>query len=65
MLAVCDATQLVQLIAIALRHLAAHRVGNRPDRIEPRAIKRRPKPHKLLTKPRKEAREALIAGTPT
>lgn len=64
-LAVCDATQLVRLIEIALHQLAAHRVGNRPDRIEPRAIKRRPKPHKLLTKPRKEARETLIAGTAT
>ena len=64
-LAVCDAAQLVELVTIALRHLAAHRVGDRPDRIEPRAIKRRPKPHKLLTKPRQEARETLIAGTAT
>jgi hypothetical protein len=66
-LAVCDATQLVHLIGIALRHLAKHRVGDRPDRIEPRAIKRRPKPHKLLTRPRAEAREALLNGcaTPT
>jgi putative transposase len=61
-LAVCDTAQLVRLIAIALRHLAGHRVGDRSDRVEPRAIKRRPKHHKLLTKPRKEAREALIAA---
>ena len=61
-LAVCDAAQLVSFVAVVLRHLAAHRVGHRPDRIEPRAIKRRPKPHKLLTKPRVEARAALRAG---
>ena len=61
-LAVCDAAQLVSLIAAQLRHLAGNRVGHRPDRIEPRAIKRRPKPHKLLTKPRAEARAALLAG---
>src|SRR5260370_9312630 len=30
--------------------------------VEPRAIKRRPKPHKLLTKPRAEARAELLAG---
>jgi hypothetical protein len=34
---------------------------HRPNRIEPRAVKRRPKPHPLLTKPRQEARNALIA----
>jgi len=32
--------------------IAQHSVGNRPGRIEPRAIKRRPKPYPLLTKPR-------------
>jgi hypothetical protein len=31
-------------------------VGNRPGRIEPRAIKRRPKPYSLLSKTRQEAR---------
>jgi putative transposase len=29
-----------------------HVVGNRPDRYEPRVVKRRPKSHKLMTKPR-------------
>jgi len=33
---------------------------HRPDRIEPRAVKRRPKPYPLLTKPRRAARKALI-----
>src|SRR5260370_24316640 len=64
-LAVGEAAQLVPLIAVALRHLAAHRVGHRPDRIEPRAVKRRPKRQKLLTKPRALARALLLAGAAT
>ncbi|CUS38649.1 conserved hypothetical protein [Candidatus Nitrospira nitrosa] len=39
--------------------IAQQRVGNRPGRIEPRAIKRRPKPYPLLTKPRAIAREDI------
>jgi hypothetical protein len=39
--------------------IAQQRVGNRPGRIEPRALKRRPKPYPLMTKPRAEAR-ALV-----
>lgn len=34
--------------------IAIHVVGNRPDRVEPRVIKRRPKPYKLMRRPRKE-----------
>ena len=34
--------------------VASHIVGNRPDRYEPRRVKRRPKPHKLLQQPRAE-----------
>ena len=37
--------------------IAQQRVGERPGRIEPRAIKRRPKCYPLLTKPREIARE--------
>lgn len=36
--------------------IAQIRVGNRPNRIEPRAVKRRPKPFALLMKPRADAR---------
>ena len=36
--------------------VAQQRVGNRPGRIEPRAIKRRAKPYPLLMKPRHQAR---------
>ena len=47
------------------RLIVWHKVGDRPDRVEPRAVKRRPKPHKLLPKPRAEARaELLSTGTP-
>lgn len=45
-----------------LASIASHRVGKRPNRVEPRAIKRRPKSHKLLTKPRDEARAELGAA---
>jgi hypothetical protein len=37
--------------------VAQRQVGKRPGRIEPRALKRRPKPYSLLMKPRKVARE--------
>jgi hypothetical protein len=35
--------------------IASHQVGDRPDRVEPRARKRRPKPYPLLQGPRKKA----------
>ena len=43
-----------------LRAVGRHRVANRPNRYEPRAIKRRPKPHDLLTVPRDVARRRLL-----
>ncbi len=45
-----------------LQALAEHRVGHRPDRVEPRAKKRRPKPLPLLTEPRQQVRARLQAG---
>jgi putative transposase len=48
------------LVRLRIVHGGAHRVGNRPDRVEPRAVKRRPKPHPLLTKPRARARAELV-----
>lgn len=39
--------------------IAQQRVGNRPGRIEPRAVKRRPKPFPLLTAARAIAREKV------
>ena len=51
-----------QLVDAALASMALHMVGNRPGRVEPRAIKRRPKEHALLTKPRAQARAELLKG---
>ena len=42
-----------------LAAMAQRGLPDRPDRIEPRAVKRRPKPHPLLNVPRPEASEAL------
>lgn len=39
-----------------LKAIAAHEIGNRPNRLEPRQRKRRPKPYKLMTQPRNESR---------
>ena len=39
--------------------IAEQRVGNRSGRIEPRAVKRRPKPYSRLMMPRAEAREKI------
>lgn len=38
------------------------RVGDRPDRYEPRAVKRRPKPHPWLRMPRKAAKRLIERG---
>jgi Transposase DDE domain len=49
-----------RLWEIILEGVANDEVGNRPNRIEPRARKRRPKPYPLLMKPRKQARATLL-----
>lgn len=51
-----DAEKLQVLLILT----AEQRVGNRSGRIEPRAIKRRPKPYPLLMKQRQIAREEVI-----
>jgi hypothetical protein len=38
--------------------IASHEIANRPDRLEPRQRKRRPKPYPLMTKPRNKARKS-------
>jgi hypothetical protein len=43
-----------------LAAIATQRVGDRPDRFEPRARKRRPKPYPYLTAPRSEAKAASL-----
>jgi putative transposase len=56
---IADPVRLHRWAVQKLESIASHRVGKRPNRVEPRAIKRRPKSHKLLTKPRQEARAEL------
>lgn len=42
--------------------LASHGVGDRPERCEPRAVKRRPKPLRYLNEPRAAARAKQLKG---
>jgi hypothetical protein len=49
-----------RLIALRILNGNSHRVGNRPDRVEPRAVKRRPDPIALLALPRRLAQEKLL-----
>jgi hypothetical protein len=55
-----EAARLWSALLVAI---GANRVGNRPDRIEPRAVKRRPKHYPKLTEPRADARRRLKEGT--
>jgi hypothetical protein len=48
------------LTEAALRAIAFHRVGDRPDRVEPRVIKRRPKAYPRMQVPRRLARKRLM-----
>ena len=43
-----------------LEAVASHRVADRPDRVEPRRKKRRPKPYDRLMKPRHEAKRKML-----
>jgi len=52
-----------ELYAAVLRAVATHRVNDRPDRVEPRAVKRRPKKQVYLTEPRALAKARLLNMT--
>jgi hypothetical protein len=56
------AADLPLLIQQILTAIATHRVGNRPDRCEPRKVKRRPKGYSRLLRPRAEERATLLQG---
>jgi hypothetical protein len=56
-----DATR-GELYQWLLGAVASHRVGDRPNRYEPRRRKRRPKPYDRLMKPRHEAKAAMQKG---
>ncbi len=52
-----------ELHAAILRAVATHRVHDRPDRVEPRAVKRRPKKQVYLNEPRAVAKARLLNTT--
>jgi len=56
---IADTRNASQHYSALLWMIATHRVADRPDRIEPRLLKRRPRPHKLLQEPRAAARSRL------
>jgi len=55
----CPRARLTTRHAIVLVSIAQAILPVRPDRVEPRAVKRRPKPCKLLTQPRHVMRQRL------
>ena len=59
LLAQMPSTARESTVPMVLSAIVSHRVGTRPDRYEPRACKRRPKPYPLLTVPRQQARARL------
>jgi hypothetical protein len=52
----CALGDLPEVVQTLLDAIAQHTVGDRPGRVEPRALKRRPKPYDLLNQPRDQAR---------
>lgn len=56
----CTRGRVREVIDEMLLAIMRHRVGSRPGRVEPRALKRRPKPYDLLTRPRAKARKLEI-----
>ena len=53
--------QAKRLYELLLRWIAHDPVPDRPNRIEPRAVKRRPKEYALLNRPRNQMRKALLS----
>ena len=60
---ILNSSTIVLMVSAQIESLTSQVVGQRPNRIEPRAIKRRPKPHRLLNMTRQAAREKLLQGT--
>lgn len=55
-------SHLEELYQQLLQAIVQHRVADRPDRIEPRMKKRRPKSFPYLTKPRQEVKRKMLNG---
>lgn len=52
------------LLAYLIESIAEDALPHRPDRVEPRRLKRRPKPYPLLTRPRREYRGRIDDANP-
>ena len=52
-----------ELSPVLWQTMAQHRVGHRPNRVEPRVVKRRPKKQRLMMKPRKELHAEFLAAS--
>ena len=57
-----DPTRIEADLPRLLELIGQKRVGNRPDRYEPRAVKRRSKPYPRLTIPRRAAKRLIKRG---
>ncbi|TBV00802.1 IS4 family transposase, partial [Pseudomonas dryadis] len=54
-----DGSDMDESLQRLLMLIAQQRVGRRPGRVEPRALKRRPKPYPLLTQARQSERAKI------
>lgn len=54
--------ELSRIYEVMLSAIAEHRVGDRPNRFEPRAVKKRPKNYPRLKEPRAVAKHKLLQG---
>lgn len=60
---VANEAEALQLWLVMIGAIGRHRVGDRPDRAEPRKVKRRPKNYDRLNEPRARARRRLHTKT--
>ena len=54
------AQEIAALYRLLLKWIALDPVPRRPNRLEPRAVKRRPKQYDLLNRPRHQLQKALL-----
>jgi hypothetical protein len=62
LLLLSDDKRRAELAGVLCVAVKTHKVGNRPGRSEPRKVKRRPKAHARLTRPRAEEKARLMGG---
>ena len=60
-LAIADQFDYSRLYEQLIHWVADEKVPDRPDRIEPRVLKRRPKPYPLMTQPRSQLKAKLAS----